>query len=333
MCAEKFVKKGMKWAFAALSVGAFGCAVDASSASSERAAPEGPVDDASILARYPGAQIIHREPGVAAPKAAVWWEGDFASAPSFHTSYNLCVLSGVSGDFHFSDPDDNQVFLTATDAGRWSSYFRMPGTGYQICTKWYNFVTGDERTPILSKSVDVEFTAIDEARSEAASPGDFATFVAGMAGEFAGGGEYVTAEQSGSLTENSRIKAQTLTGHYLPWPDSSHIWGMGYSVGFVGGTPKLVNLWGFVNGAFKRGTINSAGTYTFDVSTVSGYSSYWMADTDRAVCYLSRISGNLDGGGEGIRIVKNGSQWFLKSWAAGGKAVMGSSRCLAYDQR
>jgi hypothetical protein len=323
----------MKWAFAALSVSAFGCAVDASSPSSERAAPEGPLDDASILARYPGAQIIHRDPGVAAPKSAVWWEGDFASAPSFHTSYNLCVLSGVSGDFHFSDPVTNSVDLVANSAGRWVGYFDVPGTGYQICTKWYNFVTGDERTPILTENVDVEFSAIDEARSEDTFPGDFATFVAGMAGEFEGGGEYVSAEQSGSLTENSRIKAQTLVGHYLPWPQSAHIWGNAYAVGFAGGTSKLVNLWGYANGAFKRGTINSAGTFTFDVSTLSGYSSYWMADTDRAVCYLSRISGNLDGGGEGLRIVKNGSQWFLKSWAASGRSAMGSARCLAYDQR
>ena len=85
--------------------------------------------------------------------------------------------------------------------------------------------------------------------------------------------------------------------------------------------------------SFVRSNVTTAHLSEFPVSTVTGFSSYWMSGVDQGVCSYTRIAGNFDGGGESLRIYKNGSQWFIKASAAAGKAIYGRARCMAYDQR
>jgi hypothetical protein len=50
------------------------------------------------------------------------------------------------------------------------------------------------------------------------------------------------------------------------------------------------------------------------------------------LCYLTRVSGKFDGGGEYLRIRDINSHWTLEA-AAGGGSAYGRARCFKLDQR
>jgi hypothetical protein len=61
-----------------------------------------------------------------------------------------------------------------------------------------------------------------------------------------------------------------------------------------------------------------------------------MARTDRAMCYLTRFSGDFNGSGERVRIfpqlVNGVERWHLQATAGSGSSAQGNARCLAFDQ-
>lgn len=263
------------------------------------------------------------------PKAVESFEGHFDDAPTFSSTTDLCLLSGVSADFHY----DNNVSLDLYNDKTYHGFVQAGGNGWQICSKWSNFALPDSGTIKVSKWFDIGFRGTDESKSVATLPGYAATVLASVGGELEGGGEAVGAHQIDSLTSNGWLSAETHVGTGFPFPSSAEIYVGGYAVVVTRPKPKLVRLIGFIDGAFQRGTIADAGTFSYNVSTSSGFSSYWLSPRSKGVCYLSKISGNLDGTGEGIRIIQKESQWFIKTWAKAGRSAIGQARCLAYDQR
>jgi hypothetical protein len=98
---------------------------------------------------------------------------------------------------------------------------------------------------------------------------------------------------------------------------------------------RLVRLMGYgTNGGVMRGDAATPGTFRMDVSNISGYSSYWLTPWIDGLCYLTKISGNFDGGAEQLRVRSStDGWWYVEAKAASGKATSGSARCMAYDQR
>jgi hypothetical protein len=130
--------------------------------------------------------------------------------------------------------------------------------------------------------------------------------------------------QSASPTASSTLNVRTQHG--------SGTYIAGEALSFFAGNPsagRLVKMIGFRDGAWYRGDVSQSGTWQFTVGESGGYSSYYLAPYDNAVCYLSRISGNLNTSNDLVVISKTGTQFFLQE---GGQAI-GAARCMAYDQR
>jgi hypothetical protein len=160
--------------------------------------------------------------------------------------------------------------------------------------------------------------------------GDAASVLTKIYGEFEGGGERVTQFQSHDPFAGSRLNVTT-NPPACPWWTS--ISGGARSI-FVG-TPnsgKRVTLVGHNNNLWVRGDATSPGLFELSVSTQSGFSSSWLAPTDMALCYLTQVSGNFDGGAEEVHIFVNGNNWFIRALAAPGKAIFGKARCMSWNQ-
>jgi hypothetical protein len=267
------------------------------------------------------------------PKAAVatttyQWDEEPANGVSLQT--HLCVASSFYGKFE-SDNDEFELQQNTDTWGIWTNnwMFQGPnetGRGAMTCVKHSAFVPDAGGVHWISGwfpvSGDPDFIPHTDRDMWW---GTAASFVSGISGEFAGGGEYVQVTQSTDGYKPSVLSAES---------QSSEIDGVGFSY-FVGvpKSGKLVKLYGYKNGSWVRGNVLSSGTFEYPVSTQAGFSSYWLPPRDKAFCYLTRVSGNFDGGGEQVRITVNGGQWFLNVQSGGGKYVSGKVRCMAYDQR
>ena len=90
------------------------------------------------------------------------------------------------------------------------------------------------------------------------------------------------------------------------------------------------------NGVKTRGTVTTAGTFEMAVSSQSGFSAYWLADTSGAnggLCYFTRLSGDFNGSGESATIKEESAMWKLSVTAGGDSSAYARARCMAYDQR
>lgn len=241
----------------------------------------------------------------------------------------LCVISGFYGKFEHINHDftlssSNDEYYLWQD----SMYLGVNGAGRGsiTCVRHSHFLAGDGGVHWLGGpfmvGVDTDLWGLDDTNMWW---GDAASFVSGIRGEFAGGGEHVRVFQSSSATVPSTLEART---------EASELQGQGTSY-FVGvpQSGKRVKLYGYRDGGWIRGTVSTAGTFEYNVGTTAGFSSYWLPPRDKAFCYITNVSGNFDGGGERVQITVNGDQWFVKAQAAAGKFVTGSVRCMAYDQR
>lgn len=241
----------------------------------------------------------------------------------------LCLVSGFYGkfehmnhQFELSNGSPNyflwqdSMYLGENGAGRGSitcvkhSSFLVPAGG----VRWLSNVS--------VALVDTDYVAVDQAQLWW---GDAASYVSGIRGEFAGGGERVKILQSTSARQSSFLDAKTRASELH-----------GYALSYFAGVPdsgKLVKLYGYRDGSWVKGNVSSSGLYEFDVGTTAGFSSYWLPPRDKAFCYITNVSGNFDGGGERLQITVNGNNWFLSTQSGGGKYMSGSVRCMAYDQR
>jgi hypothetical protein len=245
----------------------------------------------------------------------------------------MCVLSKVQGWFD-NDFDPGQIIADWADSNYWRIYF-MSGrdTGSGICTNWNNFLVPSGGSISYSRGASAEVSGYANGTATATSwAGDAITFVRGVNGEMQTNTEYVQANQATTISGTSQLEVRSEEGGFLNYTILR-----GYSHAIRVGIPgrHLAYMIGYntSSSSFVRGTVNSSSLMEFPVSTVSGFSGYWLAGVDQGVCGFTRIAGNFDGGGEWVRIYQNGGQWFIKASAAAGKAVYGKARCLAYDQR
>jgi hypothetical protein len=241
----------------------------------------------------------------------------------------LCLVSGFYGKFEHMN-HQFEVTHGGPNYYLWqdSMYLGVNGAGRGsvTCVRHSKFLADEGGVHWLSyqfgAGVDTDLWGLE---TQNMWWGSAASFVSGIRGEFAGGGEHVKIFQSTSGTKPSVLEART---------EASELWGHGSSY-FVGvpDTGKLVKLYGYRDGSWVRGTVLSKGTFEYNVGTQAGFSSYWLPPRDKAFCYITNVSGNFDGGGERLQITVNGDQWFVKAQGAAGKFVAGSVRCMAYDQR
>jgi hypothetical protein len=136
----------------------------------------------------------------------------------------------------------------------------------------------------------------------------------------------------GEVVETTQ--ATTATAFNTLIVDSGRISRMGASaMSYFAGSKaanRTVRLYGYRDGAYRRGSITSSGTYTFTISNFSGYSAFWMPSIDVAFCAMTRIQGRLGGGDDRVRNYRQTEQWY--SMVSSQHQVSASFRCMAYDQ-
>jgi hypothetical protein len=269
-------------------------------------------------------------------KASDYFEKEATSSDPWlqYQGNYMCVLSKVQGWFA-DDFDPGQVIADWADNDYWRIYWTSGrNTGSGICTNWNNFLLPSGGSISYSRGASAEVSGYADGTSTATSwAGDAITFVRGVFGEMQGNTEYAQINQAMTISGKSTLEVRSEEGNFLDYTIMR-----GYSHAIRVGVPgaHLAYMIGYntSNSSWVRATANSWSAMTeFPVSTVSGFSGYWLAGVDQGVCGFTRIAGNFDGGGEWVRIYQNGGQWFIKAQAAAGKGVYGKARCLAYDQR
>jgi hypothetical protein len=103
---------------------------------------------------------------------------------------------------------------------------------------------------------------------------------------------------------------------------------------------QLVKFIGnFPNNTVGRGTMSTLAITEIHVSTESGFSQRSLLPTDPnhplgALCYFTRLGGDLDGNPEFARITAVNGAWQVTVGKGGSsQEVHASVRCMAYDQR
>ena len=141
----------------------------------------------------------------------------------------------------------------------------------------------------------------------------------------------------GGLGELGQVnQANTGNGRNTLYADADNYFGFApYAHSFfagVAGRFNLVRLIGYRNGSLQRGNITTSGTFTFNISNFTGYSSYWMSPADQGFCALTRITGRLAGGSDHVKAYRSsGTQWYAT--VSSKSQFAASFRCMAYDQR
>lgn len=262
----------------------------------------------------------------------------------------LCSLSGSQG--YFGDGEYlnglfGHEFVEFVENSAGTEYVLRAGpeqTARGICTKWSNFqlpagggILRDEQSSL--RIIDEQCWS---SKVRDAWWGDSATMLVRMEGWFNKSSNFIRINQSSNPSTPSNLQirlengAGSVVGCFPSWLPAD-IGSKSKSV-FVGNSNnhQLVKLIGFNGGVWTRGNITSPGVYTYVVSTESGFSSYWMAQTSGSTggfCYLSQVNGDFNDSDDSIRIRERGNQWFVEVLKDGGAGVHGSARCMAYDQR
>jgi len=309
------------WWFPCLALtGALGCA--------EGLASQNDFGASSAVEPPPGTIVGKVDPGDISKAVTTYtYEYKFnkIAVPDIDPATYWCVPTHIQGGFNDASDEFHVWADSPYSVGGNSGYF--DGYGKVTCVRHSAFVTDpggvhwiSSWLPVMGRVGYVQVDSRDMWWGSAAS------YVSEVGGEFAGGGEYIRINQSTSGTTPSKIELRTL---------ASELHGAGYS--YFAGVPQsgnLVRLYGYnTAGNLRRGDVNSAGTYEFDVGTTSGYSSYWLAQRSRAFCYFTRVSGKFTGGAEQVKIEENEDYWFLSATHGASQAVYASARCMAYDQR
>jgi hypothetical protein len=213
-------------------------------------------------------------------------------------------------------------------------YFLKWRRAWAECTPWSNFLFPSGSAIWVSPALNT-FAQNPEQNwatdVENAWWGDAATMLSSVGGQWYGFGEWVQVLQSTNGFGPSTIWAHEETG------GQGYISASYYSI-FVGipNSGRLVRLIGYQGGAYGLSDATHADT-EFAVSTLSGYSSYWISPIDRAICYISMASGNFVNYAfdfaDGVRI-SNTSNWWLLAVTHGYQGTaQARARCMAYDQR
>jgi hypothetical protein len=221
-------------------------------------------------------------------------------------SRQVCFLTGIRGELN------QGIYLGSDTSYAFWAGAGNDGAGWVTCVPKSNFTVPTGSIWQLSPN------------GYSLYAGDAFSFIRGLDGDFAGGGEYIKVFQSSTTDTNSTWKAYS--------GDDGYVYGGAKS--FLYGVPgaRLVRLMGYnTEGEHARGKITSSGTFSMSVSTYSGYSSYWLTPQRSGICAYSKLGGDFNGGGEIANIVPLEGMWFLESIAGTGD-VWATARCMAYNQ-
>ena len=156
--------------------------------------------------------------------------------------------------------------------------------------------------------------------------GDAAVTLSGVSGQFQGGGEYIQIAQAGNGTAFN-----TATLHAESYNGIS-----GWVQGLFVGVPQSGFNPSFYGPNAGPAQAVAAGTYTASASALFPTKTVVMAPTNKAICYLSGISGAFFGGGESVDIntVQNdaGQFWELTVNSQQDAGTAARATCYALDQ-
>jgi hypothetical protein len=241
----------------------------------------------------------------------------------------LCVLTGLAGG------GTGTLYGTVWDnnPGGWQLGTSTGSAAWAECTPWSNFARPSGSAIWVSPTLysttaqsDATGTSGWKTDSSQAWWGDAITAISGTYAMYQGFGEWIQITQSTSGFGPSTIWSHSeVAGNLYTQANAQSV--------FIGvpNSGRLVRLIGYQNGAYGLSDATHADT-EFAASTQSGYSSFWLATTDSAICYLTMFSGAFNGYGESVRILKQSGRWLLSTTRGGGTA-QGRARCMAYDQR
>jgi hypothetical protein len=238
---------------------------------------------------------------------------------------NVCMLSAVWGNFS-SGFTPARVNVSQYTWGEWYLSASVGAALSAVCTESGVFRAPPSTVAWLSDE------GSNARRTDGTSTfslwwGDAVTFLTGTTGEFEGAGESVHISQSFNVETASVVSVRTQADTAFA---DTYIRGNARS--FFLGNPAngwLVKLYGYNNGAWVRGNVTNAGAWQFTVGESAGFSSYWLAPFDSAVCFLTRVSGDLNSSSDKVSVTTKESNFYLAATAN----AIGAARCLAYDQR
>jgi hypothetical protein len=247
---------------------------------------------------------------------------------------HICVLADVQGNFDETCPNNTcQLDIPATifaSGDNWAlrrnAHTRNVGA---ICYRHSNFFNAPPGSFIMwaddpgSAFVSTGWPSCTHSTSIASWHGDAITFINTVLGEYEGSGERVTITQKASF-QAGQSTANVRTGQCFGNVATR------FGTYFVGSPGVSVPV--YIGAGDARVWANAAGSEF----AVGSNQTAVMARTDRAMCYLTRFSGDFNGSGERVRIfpqIVNGvERWHLQATAGSGSSAQGNARCLAFDQ-
>jgi hypothetical protein len=238
------------------------------------------------------------------------------------TTTHVCVLTRVAGKFQ----GQGEEIRLRQVSGRWqlSVLTQQEGVaGEAHCFAKSKFLAngstrwnGGEFQQFTSGSLGCA------SRSSNTWQGDAATFITGMGGKWEGDCEFIRINPAPSATSYTTLTAAT--GQFQTLNDFA------YAHAFFAGSPGAG-----VPAKFWR----SGSADEFTLSSKSRVTSIVLAPTSEAMCHLTGIKGDFNGGGEfvelraGINTLTGVESWILKVRSGSGLGVEGTARCYLRDQR
>ncbi len=308
----------------------------------------------AILARYnelPSYRILNPIPELpplpmANEVAQTYWKGASSSTEILHKlDSHLCVWSGLKGKMAGAGEEARVYPDLSSDEWKMRVRSGQSGNGTihagAICTLKDNF--WDSKTP-TAWTTPLNY----EAKAQSGSPdtvmlglNQFFSTLSGIKGRMRGTGEQATVTQRAPASE---LRAQSHQGTLHAWATT---------VGTLmpqGGEHRFLRLPDPDN---DQSTVQAVNITTKKNSTPTSrdteYVEYKLAPADEALCYLTKVSGKFDGGGERVRLEQRDGYWFIKAnagcdnWGSNASAnrkhcsdwkqVVAQTRCVAYNQR
>jgi hypothetical protein len=249
-----------------------------------------------------------------------WHQGQ-AEVTMVPEATHVCVLTRVTGSFKGGG---EWVRVEADDDGNW----RLRGASQQedVAASATCFAKSAFLATGPYKEVSPPFVAIDK-KSDCPGNyqetwwGDAATYLSGVKGDFGGGGERARVNQSSGAFTNSAVWAESCRGSLEA-----------RAYAFFAGSPGSGIIAKFLGGEYAL-TQHPSDAESQEIK---------MAPAGDAMCYLTKIEGLFDGGGEVVRIypkaVGGVEYWHLyvhsgKSGGGDRKWISAKARCYKRDQR
>jgi hypothetical protein len=244
------------------------------------------------------------------------------------TSKDLCTLSSVRGKF----AGGGEKAYVESVGGDWDFWVLSQRTkeseevaAAALCTDTSNFYDGVNNTFWVGDTQSA--TSTGKRSIWILEPYPHIAALTGMAGNFSGINDRVWLYEPPDSTTEWAVGAYSNTG-------STTAWGTPFGLDDpAGGEPGWVA---------KEEYLAENIAQSLDKKIYSKR----MASSEDAYCFLTRVEGLFDGGGEKVRIYENEGAWMLEIWAGcadyewGGlsddceerKAISAKARCVPYDQ-